>query len=67
MAKVKLMSYYLDKQYKEPFYKDCYVSYENGPFDDKYFNTVEEAKSYIEANQYRLAPDEILEIFEEEE
>lgn len=59
-----MTKYYLDKQFQDSVYKDTYYSYEQGAFDDMYFDTEGEAFTYLVNNLYRLEPNERLEVME---
>ena len=64
-----MKKYYLDKQYQDKRYPDTYYSYEQGAYDDVYFDTEWEAQAYaqyIKNFTTLLEPNEILEVMEEE-
>lgn len=56
--------FYLDKEFI--YRKDIDGEHKAEPFDGKYFDTRKEAFEYMEANEYRLADNEILTICEVE-
>ena len=65
----KMKKYYLDKQYQDKRYPDTYYSYEQGAYDNLYFDTKWEAQAfaqYIQNFTTLLEPNEILEVMEEE-
>lgn len=50
------MKYYLDKCYMQD---GACISYESGPFDKMYFDTLEDAQNYAFDNDYRLEENEL--------
>lgn len=62
-----MKKYYLDKQFQDKHYKDTYYSYEQGAYDNMYFDTEEDARAYAEHYSYMLESNEIFEIMEVEE
>ena len=64
-----MKKYYLDKQYQDKRYPDTYYSYEQGAYDNLYFDTKLAAQAfaqYIQKFTTLLEPNEILEVMEEE-
>ena len=58
------MKYYLDKCYLQD--GACF-SYESGPLDKMYFDTLEDAQNYAFDNDYRLEENELFCIEEVDE
>ncbi|MCM1556793.1 MAG: hypothetical protein NC087_04585 [Anaeroplasma bactoclasticum] len=60
---MKKEMYYLDKQFKAGY---RYYSYDEGAFDDKHFETYDEAEEYACDNAYRIDENEAFLIVREE-
>ena len=63
----KMKKYYLEKQFQDKLYKDAYYSYEQGAYNNMYFDTKWEAQRYALSQTPFLENNEILEVMELEE